>query len=290
MAEEMVCYRHPDRRAGVSCQRCGRPICPSCMSDASVGFHCPECARGGRQRVYTARSLPGIAGRPVVTYTLVGINLAVYLAGLGMGSADTRNEMTVDGGLIAHAVNGAGELIGVAEGEWYRIVTSGFLHANLVHVGFNMYLLYLLGMLLEPAMGRLRFALVYFFSLLAGSFGALLVDPNSLTVGASGAVFGLMGAAVVVSRSRGQRLFDTGLGGLILLNLVFTFVIPGISVGGHVGGLVGGLLSTWLLLELPARLRSVPAVMPVLVVLGLGAGVVAGCLWAAGQWMDPVFG
>jgi membrane associated rhomboid family serine protease len=283
MAVDTTCYRHPDRRAGVSCQRCGRPICPSCMSDASVGFHCPECARGGGQKVYTARTLPG-TGSPVVTLGLIAINVAVFVVGLGMGdgSRGGDDQLTLDGGLYGPAVD--------VSGEWYRIVTAGFLHANLLHLGFNMYLLYLLGTQLEPALGRVRFGLVYVFSLVVGSLGVLLVDPRALTVGASGAVFGLMGLGVVLQRSRGINPFDTGLGGLILINLVLTFVIPGISVGGHVGGLVGGLIGGWVLVELPRRAPALPAAVPPLLVLGLGLLLFGGCLWAAGQWMDPVLG
>ncbi len=282
MAVDTTCYRHPDRRAGVSCQRCGRPICPSCMSDASVGFHCPECARGGRQKVYTARTMPG-TGSPVVTFGLIAANVIVFVVGIGMGpgAGGGDDQLTVDGGLFGPFV---------ADGEWYRVFTAGFLHANLVHLGLNMYLLYLLGMQLEPALGRVRFFLVYMFSLLAGSFGVLLVDPRSLTVGASGAVFGLMGLGVVLQRNRGINPFASGLGALILINLVFTFVVPGISVGGHVGGLIGGLLAAWILVELPARMRDLPSVVPPLMIVGLGFLVFAGCLWAAGQWMDPILG
>jgi membrane associated rhomboid family serine protease len=250
------------------------------MSDASVGFHCPECATGGRQRVYTARSLPG-SGPPYVTYALVAINVAVFVVGLGRArnGLSGTDQMTQDGGLVGPAVN---------DGEWYRLVTSGFLHANLLHLGLNMYLLYLLGQVLEPALGRVRFGLVYVFSLLAGAFGVMVVDPLSLTVGASGAVFGLMGALVIVQRARGRSPFDGGLGTLIVINLVFTFLIPGISVGGHVGGLIGGLLSSYLLVDLPRQVRDLPRFVPGLLVVGLGGLLVAGSLWAAS--LEPVFG
>jgi membrane associated rhomboid family serine protease len=248
------------------------------MIDASVGFHCPECAKGGRQRVYTSRTLPG-SGPPLVTYALIAVNVAVFLIGLGLGTSPTqsRGELAVDYGLIGHGVTVTGEVVGVADGEWYRIVTAGFLHAGLLHLAFNMYLLYLLGQLLEPAVGRMRFALIYFVSLLAGSLGVLLVSPDVLTVGASGAVFGLMGAAVVLQRSRGISPFASGLGGLIAINLVLTFLIPGISVGGHVGGLIGGLVAGALLLELPERV-TLPRAVPELAALALGAAAVAGSL------------
>ena len=256
------------------------------MVQAPVGFHCPEDAKAGKQKVITSQALFRAARRPVVTMTLIAVNLAVFAFGyVRVGGSD---QLRVDGGLIALArVNG--ELIGVDAGEAYRLVTAGFLHASLLHVGFNMYLLYLLGQQLEPALGRTRFAVMYFFSLLCGSFAVLLIDPLALTVGASGAVFGLMGGLAVLHRSQGVRLFDTGLGGLIVINLLFTFAIPGISVGGHVGGLIGGALAGWLMVVLPQRSRALPAFLPAAAVVALGVTVVGGSLWAASQWANPVF-
>lgn len=267
MRADATCYRHPDRRAAVACQRCGRPICTSCMSEASVGFHCPEDARRGGQKVYTASQLRRMADRPTVTMAIIGINVAVYVVGLVMGArpgGGTRGDLLIEGGLFGPLV---------AAGEWYRIVTSGFLHASLLHIGFNMYLLYLLGRMLEPHLGPLRFAVLYGFSLLCGSLGALLIEPNALTVGASGAVFGLMGAVVVVQRSQGLSPFQSGIGGLILLNLVLSFVVPGISIGGHVGGLVGGLVAAWLLVELPRQSRALPGYLATAAVAALGLAV-----------------
>jgi membrane associated rhomboid family serine protease len=165
------------------------------------------------------------ASTPVVTTALVAVNLAVFLPTLG------NQGLISDFGLFGPAV---------AAGEWWRLVTSGFMHVNLVHVGFNCFLLWQLGSLLEPALGRFRFALLYAAALLAGAVGVLLLDPRALTAGASGAVFGLMGAAVVGLRSRGVNPMQTGLGGLLIVNLVLTFAVPGISIGGHVGGLAGG--------------------------------------------------
>jgi membrane associated rhomboid family serine protease len=268
-----TCYRHPDRRAGVICQRCDRPICPDCMRQASVGFHCPECTKTSGQKVLRAGQL---RTKPVVTNALIALNLAVFVAGMGSGLR-TRQSVTIDGGLIGLGRLGNGELIGVAEGEWWRMISSGFLHANAIHIGFNMWVLYQLGQLLEPALGRLRFGLVYAVAMVCGAFGVLLLDPNSLTVGASGAVFGLMGAAVAAFRARGINLFDTGLGGAIVLNLVFTFAIPGISIGGHVGGLIGGFIAGSLLLDVgPRYLKDPNLTMASVVALGLvavGAGI-----------------
>ncbi len=142
----------------------------------------------------------------------------------------------------------------MAHGQIYRVVTGGFLHENILHIGLNMWVLYYLGMMLEPAIGRLRFGMIYAVSLLAGSFGALLFAPHELTVGASGAVFGLMGAAAVEMRARQIPLMQSGVGGLILINLIISFTVPGISWEGHVGGFIGGIIAM-LVLRLGDRLR-----------------------------------
>jgi membrane associated rhomboid family serine protease len=240
--EVQTCYRHSDRRAGVRCQRCERPICPSCMNQASVGFHCPECVKGAGQKVFTARTMPSSAN-PIVTTTLVAMNVAIYVvSSLGAGLTAPSFQVQLDYALIGQGLSSEG-LLGVAEGEWYRLISGGFLHGSLVHLGFNMFVLWVLGKQLEPALGRVGFAAVYFASMLAGSFGVMLLDPGALTVGASGAVFGLFGYAVVAQFVRGINPLQTGLGAVILLNLAFTFLVPGISIGGHVGGLVGGLVA-----------------------------------------------
>lgn len=268
-----TCYRHGDRRAGVVCQRCDRPICPDCMRQASVGFHCPECTKQGAQKVVR----PGqLVTRPIVTQVLIGINLAIFVAGLSSG-LNTKDQFIVDGGLIASAFNGATQqMIGVAEGEWWRIVTSGFLHASLIHVGFNMFVLYRLGQLLEPVLGRTRFVLAYLVALLGGSLGVMILDPDRLTVGASGAVFGLMGVAVAVFRERGINIFDTGLGTTLMLNLALTFTISGISIGGHVGGLVAGYLVGLVLVDVgPRYLKDPGLVLGAVAAMGLVVGASA---------------
>jgi membrane associated rhomboid family serine protease len=169
----------------------------------------------------------------------------------------------------------------VADGDYWRIVSAGFLHAGFFHLLFNMFSLWILGSLLEPAIGQVRFALIFFVSLLAGSFGALIVDPNSLTVGASGGIFGLMGAAVVVMRNRGINPMESGLGLWIGLNLLITFTVSGISIGGHIGGLIGGTLAALVLFEAPSVLRVPPGVANVLCA-GLGALAVVGAVAVAG--------
>lgn len=249
------------------------------MIPASVGFHCPECAKAGAQKVVRAGSL---VTRPLVTSVLIGLNVLVFVLTRGSGTEGGAwafqflgldRQSLIDFGLFEAAV---------AHGEWYRIVTSGFLHADLLHIGFNMWFLWLLGGQLEPAVGRLRFGLIYVVGLMGGSFGVILVTTNELTVGASGAVFGLMGAAIAAQRASGVNPWDTGLGGLLMLNLIFTFAIPGISIGGHLGGLAGGYLAGLIIWELGPRSR--PQWLPTNLVAGLAVvlGLVAIALSESG--------
>jgi membrane associated rhomboid family serine protease len=210
----------------------------------------------------------------VLTYVLIGINVVVALGTLLSGASATGGGGFGGSPLL---IDGAVSRFGVDEGEYWRILTAGFLHFGFIHLLFNMFALYILGGMLEPAMGRLRFAIVYFVSLLAGSFGALLLQPTGLTVGASGAVFGLMGAAFVVMRNRGINPMESGLGLWIGLNLLITFTIPGISIGGHIGGLVGGALAALILFDLRDRVR-VPAVVPNLLAGAIGLVAVVGSI------------
>ena len=264
-----TCYRHPDRRAGVVCQRCDRPICPDCMRQASVGFHCPECTRVHGQKVVTPQSIRRV---PVITNAIIAINVAVFVWGMGSG-LETKASVILDGGLIGHgALTSSGVVQGVADGEWWRIITAGFLHANLIHIVMNGLVLYQLGHLLEPALGKLRFSVVYVVSLLAGSLGVLLIEPDTVAVGASGAVFGLMGVAAALLRARGMNVFDTGIGATIMLNLIITFSIPGISIGGHVGGLIGGFVAGYVLTDLgPKYLRDPNLTIAATALLGVVA-------------------
>ncbi len=232
-----TCYRHPDRETRVSCSSCGRPICPECMTPTPVGMRCPECAS---QRTRVVRNPTGSRGgfeAAPATYVLIAINVLVFLVELANGP----------GGIFAEQSSRFVENFGlygpfVAEGEWYRLLTCGFLHGGLMHIGFNMLLLYLLGRLLEPALGTPRFLVLYFAALLAGSLGALLLEPGAFSYGASGAVFGLAGAVFVIARGRGMDALAGEIGFLILFNLVFSFIYPHISIGAHVGGLVGGIV------------------------------------------------
>jgi membrane associated rhomboid family serine protease len=213
------------------------------MTPTPVGMRCPECSRE-RTKVRTLRST---SSEPIVTFVLIAVNVIAFLAEgqFGVGSASGSGTRLYE----KFALFGPA----VADGDYWRIATSGFLHAGLLHIFFNMYLLYLLGQMLEPAIGSVRFALIYTVALFSGSLGALIVSPDAVTVGASGAVFGLMGAAAVELRARGINPFETNIGGLILFNLAFSFIFSGISIGGHIGGLIGGAAAGFLFLQADER-------------------------------------
>ncbi len=239
--DTMRCYRHPGRETLVSCSNCGRPICTDCMTSAAVGFRCPECAREGSGAGAAVRRLPGVRGEAALaTKILVGLNVLVYLVEMAQaGSLDVgRAAIIYDWGLFGPAV---------ADGEWYRIVTAGFLHGSLIHIGFNMYLLWILGGALERYAGTGRMLAIYFSSLLWGSALVLVITPNDLTIGASGAVFGLMAAMLLLERQRGIALLGSSVGALLLINLLLTFTISNVSIGGHIGGLAGGAAAGFIL-------------------------------------------
>jgi membrane associated rhomboid family serine protease len=249
-----TCYRHPSRETGVSCSNCGNPICPDCMTPTPVGMRCPDCAR---QKTKT-RTVRSMHADPTATYVLIAVNALMWI-GTVLAGGGTNGSAYQDLQLVGVSFDpSAGGLVGVSQGEYWRLISGGFLHAaNPLHILFNMYILYWLGQMLEPALGHAKFLALYFTSLLAGSFGALLLSPaNQPTVGASGAVFGLMGAAFVMQHARGINPMQSGLGAVIILNLVLSFLIPNVSIGGHVGGLVGGTLVALALEYVPAVRRS----------------------------------
>jgi membrane associated rhomboid family serine protease len=266
-----TCYRHPSRETGVSCSNCGRPICPDCMTATSVGMRCPECAKQ-KTEVRTVRSL---GTDPTVTYVLIAVNV---LAAIGSGSlfgGGGRTRAFFDLALIG---NNSG--FGVADGEYWRLITGGFLHSGLIHLLFNMWILLFLGRELEPVLGRARYIALYVTSLLGGSAGALLLQPQAITVGASGAVFGLMGAAFVLYRQRGIDPMQAGIGPMILLNLAISFIVPNISIGGHLGGLFAGGLAA-LVMERLSKRRSVW--IPVAACAGIAVVAVVCAVAAAGR-------
>jgi membrane associated rhomboid family serine protease len=239
------------------------------MTTTSVGMRCPECARAKTRVVRRAYA----GGDPIATYTLIGMNVLAYLGTLAGGSSVGGGLGGRDSLLAKAALNGPA----VADGEVWRIITSGFMHYGTLHILFNMYALYILGQLLEPAIGRVRFLLIYVVGLVGGSIGALVLDPNAFTAGASGAVFGLMGAAFVVMRNRGINPMESGLGLWLFLNLAITFTVSNISIGGHIGGLIGGIVAALVVVELPERVRQLPRWAPdaAAAALGIAAFVIA---------------
>ena len=228
-----VCPRHPDRVSYVTCQRCGRPACPECQRPAAVGIHCVDCVREAARRTPATRTVLGgtvRGGRPVVTMTIIGLNVVSYV--LQLVVPGWQNAL-----IFAPSV---GDL------EPYRFLTAAFLHASIPHIAFNMIALWFIGPYLEIVLGRWRYIALYLLSALGGDVMVLLVaDPYgrswvTAVLGASGAIFGLFGAVVLVARRLGQSVRSMFV--VIVLNLVMSFTIPGISWQGHIGGLVVGLV------------------------------------------------
>jgi membrane associated rhomboid family serine protease len=238
-------------------------------------MRCPQCA-GEKTKVRTARSIQR-ASEPIVTYTLIAVNVIAYLA---EGSSGGQ----VTGSGVTGTVLQKGELFGPAISilhQYYRLLTSGFLHLNFQHIFFNMLFLFFMGRMLEPAIGRLNFAVVYFVSLLAGSFGALLFTPHSPTVGASGAAFGVLGALMVVAHDRRIPIWSSGLGITLVINIAFSLAYPGISIGAHVGGFFGGLICGAAVVRLGERQGMRAAALAACALVAVAS--VAGAIAVAGQ-------
>ncbi|MGV9694323.1 rhomboid family intramembrane serine protease [Streptomyces sp. NPDC003470] len=252
------CYRHPDRETGIRCTRCERPICPDCMVNASVGFHCPDCARGGggtgpAPAASRPRTLAGgaVAADPrLVTKILIGINVAVFIA--------VRARSSLLGDLVLIGQWPPAPYMpteGVAEGEWYRLVTSMFTHQEFWHIGFNMLGLWWLGGPLEAALGRARYLTLYLASGLAGSaLTYLLAAPTTASLGASGAVFGLFGATGALVRRLNADMRPVI--ALLVINLIFTFGWHNIAWQAHIGGLVAGAVIGYAMLHAPRERRT----------------------------------
>ena len=258
-----VCYRHPDRETGIRCTRCERPICPDCMINAAVGYQCPQCVRGAATQATAPRTLAGgrlQADTRLVTLVLLAINLAVFIgltATEYLGGDDAAFTLIRDFAMIGYAQDPqTWEWVGVADGEWYRMLTSAFLHEQLFHIGFNMLALWVLGPNLEAALGRGRFLALYLISALAGStLSYLLAAQNQFSLGASGAIFGLFGALAVLLRR--MRYDMRPVLGLLAVNLVITF-LPGLNIAwqAHLGGLVAGAVVAYAMVHAPRDHRS----------------------------------
>ena len=256
-----TCYRHPDRQSFVLCQRCGRTICPACQTQAAVGVHCPECVNEARASAPRTKSRARTAFRsssdqPVITYSIIAVTVLVYLLQWISGNAVTSQ--------IIYA-----PFLTVVE-PW-RMITSIFAHASPVHLLFNMFSLYIFGPVLEHALGRARFVVLYLLAGFGGSVAVLLLAPMTNVLGASGAIFGLMGAFFIIQRSFGGT--NRSLLIIIGLNLVFPFLVGGnISWQAHVGGLIAGGLAALIYTKTRNRRQKN---QQILLLVGLAAALVA---------------
>ena len=235
------CYRHPDRLTGIRCTRCNRSICPECMVPAPVGFQCPECVAGAAARTRQATTPAGGTpiSKPAVTYTLIGVNAAIFLAQMAIGI----NAVAGDWGMWP---------VGIAVGgEWWRLVSAAFLHGSFLHIAFNMYVLFALGPTLERILGHGRYLTLYVLAALGGGVASYAFsDIRTVSVGASGAIFGLMGALVVAGRRLRYDITQVLI--LLAINVVIGFFAPGVDWRAHLGGLVTGAVVAAILV-LPAR-------------------------------------
>jgi membrane associated rhomboid family serine protease len=272
--QAMTCYRHPRVETGLTCSNCERPICTDCLVQGPVGHRCPECAgvpTGPRKTAERVQRAGQRAPVGFVTTTLIAANVLVFVGQMaGGGIRGTDGELFQRGALYGPFV---------ADGEWWRLVTAAFLHGGLIHLAFNMLFLWWFGRNLEAYLGPARYIGIYAVSALAGSAGALLVEPNVPTVGASGAVFGILGAGLVLERGKGIAIFGGQALFLIIINLALSFVLSNISVGGHVGGVVGGALAMLALDRFgrhrPVLSREGALAVAALVAIGVASVVVA---------------
>ena len=232
--------------------------------------------------------MPSVQSTPVVTQALIAINVVAFLietaAGAPLGGGG-GGSVWIHGVLYGPALTSTGA-VGIGAHEYWRLVTSGFLHDGVFHILINMVSLWFVGSALEPAIGRVNFLAVYFVSLLAGSFGALWFQPMSPTVGASGAIFGIFGALIIVARNRGIPIWQSGLGVVLVFNLVFSLSVRGISVGDHIGGLIGGLITGWLIVEVAERRRMARAALAGCAVLAV-VSVIGALAVAGGTGLTP---
>ncbi len=256
------------------------------MTPTPVGMRCPECSRD-RTKV---KRMPSVQSTPVVTQALIAVNVVAFLietasgAPLGGGGGGS---VYFHGALFGPAITGSNPYpFFTGTHEYWRLITSGFLHDGLLHIFINMVSLWFVGSALEPAIGRVNFLAVYFVSLLAGSFGALWFQPISPTVGASGAIFGIFGALIIVARNRGIPIWQSGLGIVLVFNLVFSLSVRGISIGDHIGGLIGGLITGWLIVEVAERRRMAWAALAGCAVLGV-ASIIGALAVAGGHGLTP---
>jgi membrane associated rhomboid family serine protease len=273
---EQYCYRHPGEATGVRCVRCDRPICPQCMTPASVGFQCPECIAQGSKTVRQARTIYGGRARPTsgrmgpVTTTLIAVNVVIFIAtsagGLNFASGGGTSSLFQHLSLIPPAVG---------HGQWYRLVTAMFLHFNVIHIAFNMYALFAIGPPLEAVLGRVRYLGLYFLAGIGGSMLTLVGAPLATeSAGASGAIFGLFAAFYIVARRQGWQTNSIVI--TIVLNLALSFSFSSeIDWRGHVGGLIIGAVVMGIFAYAPvgpqrARLQALGAAGVVVLLVAVG--------------------
>lgn len=263
-----VCYRHPGRATYVSCTRCGRPACPDCLRPAAVGHQCLDCIKSGNSGVRQATGRFGgtVTARAPVTWTLIGLNILLYVVQLAHSS------LASDWFMIGGARTSSGQIVGVAAGQWYRMITSAFLPGTgslgILDIAFNMWALLIVGPALERVLGSARFGVIYLVSALGGSACYyFLAAPGAPALGASGAIFGLFGAWFVMARRLGLDSRQVVL--LIVLNLGISFAVPYIAWQAHVGGLVAGVLLTAAYAYAPRKNRTLIQAAATLGVLAL---------------------
>lgn len=261
------------------------------MTPTSVGMRCPECARDRTRVRRLPRRQPGASvswSDPIrewsATQFLIAINVVVFLVEVATGVSLFNDRYS--GWAFSNGVLFGPDIAGFGRHQYWRLLTGGFLHANLIHIGLNMLSLWFVGRVLEPAIGTRNFLGIYFASLLAGSFGALLFQPRVPTLGASTAIFGIFGALIVVAHRRHIPIWQSGLGPMLLINLVFTLTISNISVGGHLGGLLAGFITGWLVVEFAERRNQQSLALLGCLVVAV-VSVVAAIAVAGGTGLTP---
>jgi membrane associated rhomboid family serine protease len=272
-ADPTVCYRHPDREAHIRCVRCERRICPDCMIPAAVGFQCPECVREGNRNVRRATTVFGgrvTADPGWVSKILIGINVVVYVLQVTVGPALEHRFWLIAGPAFDPQLN---HVVGVAHGEYWRLLTAAFLHGSVLHIALNMYALYLFGPAVEAALGRARFLALYLASALGGSaLSYFFSDPRTPSLGASGAIFGLLGAFLVLNRKLGRDSSSVLV--LIVINLAFGFIAPNIDWRAHIGGMITGALCAAAIAYAPQTRRTLWQLGGIVLVVAVAVVVV----------------
>jgi membrane associated rhomboid family serine protease len=268
-----ACYRHPGRETYIRCARCERYICPDCMTAAPVGFQCPECINEGARTVRQPTTVVGgqvrERGGDLVTKILIAINVGIWVLGAAVGFGGLAGRFA-----LFRLEFFGGEAFGVAAGEWYRMLTAAFLHVSPWHLALNMFALWILGSALEPVLGRWRFIALYLLSALGGSAASLLNPDVTSSLGASGAVFGLMGALFVVLRRFGRDV--TVVLVLLAINGVIGFVFSGIiDWRAHLGGLITGAVLAYAFAHAPKAHRALVSGLACVAMFGLIVALVA---------------